>query len=157
MCTPEPLAGPDFRTLPSVQSGVWCCDYLIPDSAKRSAVMEDLAHEVASGIGKLTKAARSAHFPEPQRIVITGGQSHNEALSQLKADLTGLPVVITNCSDAELAGDNIIARVGLGEYDSIRSAANSLVTASKTYTPRTHNSEHHSHILTKEKETETLL
>jgi xylulokinase len=139
LCTATAVSSDKTRTLPSVQSGLWTCDYLIPDSgarlAKNHSVMTELAQETAFGIRMLCSLAKDAGSQLPSFVTITGGQAKNETLVQLKADACGIPFCITECTDAELAGDNVLARVGLGEYKTITEAAAKLVKITRTFTP----------------------
>ena len=68
-------------------------------------------------------------------MTITGGQALNEKWTQVKCDTLCIPISVTECVDAELVGDNVLARIALGYYDSIEEAAFALVKKAKTYMP----------------------
>ena len=46
-----------------------------------------------------------------------------------------MPLCVATFEDAELTGDAVLARFGLGEYESIQEAADSLVRISQTFYP----------------------
>ena len=81
----------------------------------------------------IQKASEHASIPKPKSITITGGQALNEKWTQIKCDTLCIPITVTECVDAELAGDNILARVSLGYYDSLEEAAFALVKKSKIW------------------------
>lgn len=99
------------------------------------AIIHDVTHQLWAAVNILKKAASEASIPVPTEMTITGGQALNEIWTQLKCDSLCLPIIVTECVDAELVGDNILARIALGDYDSIEEAAFALVKKAKTYTP----------------------
>lgn len=101
------------------------------------AVINDVTHQLWAAVNILKKASADAGLPLPRSMTITGGQALNERWSQVKTDTLCIPVSVTECVDAELAGDNILARVSLGYYDSIEEAAFALVKKAKVYMPAT--------------------
>lgn len=101
------------------------------------AIIHDVTHQLWAAVNILKKAAADASLPVPTEMTITGGQALNEVWTQLKCDALCLPISVTECVDAELVGDNILARVSLGDYDSIEEAAFVLVKKAKTYMPST--------------------
>lgn len=101
------------------------------------AIIHDVTHQLWAALNILKKASADAGLPLPKSMTITGGQALNEKWSQVKCDMLCFPMAVTECVDAELVGDNILARVALGYYDSIEEAAFCLVKKSHTYTPAT--------------------
>ena len=99
------------------------------------AIIHDVTHQLWAGLNILKKVAAEANLPNPRSITITGGQALNEKWTQIKCNTLCIPFVVTECVDAELAGDNILARVTLGYYDSIEEAAFCLVKKAKVCTP----------------------
>lgn len=81
-------------------------------------VMEDLGHQI-------------------QELRVTGGPAESSVLNQMKADITGKPVIIPAVSEAELVGCLIIAATGLGLYESFREAAEELVGVRTVFHPDT--------------------
>lgn len=109
---------------------------LTPEQQKEGlAIIHDVTHQLWAGLNILKKASAEASLPSPRSITITGGQALNEKWTQIKCDTLCIPFVVTECVDAELAGDNILARISLGYYDSIEEAAFALVKKSHVYTP----------------------
>jgi xylulokinase len=101
------------------------------------AIIHDVTHQLWAALNILKKASAEKGLPFPRSMTITGGQALNEKWSQVKCDTLCFPMAVTECVDAELAGDNILARLSLGYYDSIEEAAFCLVKKAKVYTPAT--------------------
>ncbi len=78
--------------------------------------------ELSSGINLLREAALSNGEYFPDFMTITGGQALNESLVAQKEAACGIKIKKMPCEDAELLGDLILARVGLGDYDDITEA-----------------------------------
>ena len=71
-----------------------------------------------------------------------GGASNSRLWQQIKADLLGVPVVVTkNRQDAACFGAAIIAGVGAGIWDSIADTASRLVEVETVYQPNLANRE----------------
>ncbi len=98
-------------------------------------VIHDVTHQLWAAVNILKKASEEAGLPLPRSMTITGGQALNEIWTQVKCDTLCLPISVTECVDAELVGDNILARIALGQYDSIEEATFHLVKKAKIYTP----------------------
>ncbi len=165
LCTAEPLEADGIRTLPSPVAGLWNASVLIPDSGSRftdwkynnlyadmpyhtcvSWLMNhqesdgyDLLLDIAFGVQHklihLLTVANKAGISPYRSMTCTGGQAKNPEWLQLKADILGLPLKVSSCADAELTGNAICALYGLGNYDSITSAANDLVRTDTVYYP----------------------
>lgn len=99
------------------------------------AVINDVSHQLWAALNILKGAGAAAGLPQPKSMTITGGQALNERWTQIKCDMLCFPIAVTECADAELAGDNVFARVSLGYYDSIEEAAFALVKKQRVYTP----------------------
>ena len=78
--------------------------------------------ELSRGINLLREAALSYGEYFPDFMTITGGQALNETLVAQKEAACGIKIKKMPCADAELLGDLILARVGLGDYDDITEA-----------------------------------
>ena len=120
----------------------------IPLAVEGRELVQKLAQEVKAAVANLTYAAFRTHVetpegkaevsvPLPDEMILSGRQATNAAWSRYKcsvADITGrVPV----CTDAELLGDNIFARVGMGEFKTIPQAADALVKIETSYFPTT--------------------
>ena len=143
LCTSKPVFAEGLRTLPSVVSGLWNVSYLINSSQslrghRETSLWENPSHdenpsvnsvasvrkfdELSHGINLLREAALSYGEYFPDFMTITGGQALNESLVAQKEAACGIKIKKMPCGDAELLGDLILARVGLGDYDDITEA-----------------------------------
>jgi xylulokinase len=69
---------------------------------------------------------------------VTGGPSESDFLNQLKADVSGKPVLLPELEEAELLGLAVIGSVALGEYTNFGEAAKKMVRIKKVYTANVH-------------------
>lgn len=111
LCTQNPVYAEGLRTLPSVIPGLWNVSRLLENR-------EDFGHAVEM----LREAAENSGEYFPKSMIITGGQALNKELVLEKEKASGMKIQVQYCADAELIGDLILARVGLGDYDSIEEA-----------------------------------
>ena len=72
-------------------------------------------------------------------IVFAGGASKGALWSQILADVTGCKIKIPKVTEATALGAAMAAGVGSGIYKDLKTAAQSLVTWEKTYTPNLKN------------------
>lgn len=63
----------------------------------------------------------------PTELVAAGGATKSRYWMQMHADVTGLPVVLTEVGDAVVLGSCMLAAVGSGYYSSIQEAAENMV------------------------------
>ena len=70
-----------------------------------------------------------------EEIRITGGGASSKLWSQIKADVTGKELRTVTESETACLGSAILAAVGAGAFDSIKTAAEALVGPDKTYAP----------------------
>lgn len=108
LCTTKPVFAEGLRTLPSVSTGFWNLGKLLK-----------AGEDFGSAVAQLKQAAEASGEYFPQEMTITGGQALNENLIQEKEKQSGLKITPQYCTDAELIGDLILARIGLGDYDDI--------------------------------------
>lgn len=105
------------------------------DKAKESillgrALVEEIGFAVKKGMDLLEEASGfSASY------VLSGGQARNTIWCQMKSDITGRELSLTNTPDAELTGDAALAFVALGTYVSLEEAVDAMVKITKVYTP----------------------
>ena len=120
----------------------------IPLAIEGRTLLEKLGREVQKAVATLTYAAFRTHvltpdgkaqesIPLPDEMVLTGAQARSKPWIIYKCTIADITCKVTSCIDAELMGDNIFARVGMGEYKSIQDAADALVTVTNTYFPTT--------------------
>ena len=103
------------------------------DEGKR--ILDGLLKKFSDGIKTLRENAAVNGIPVSDIIMATGGQTANSLWMQKKAEAAGIRIGITECTDAELMGDAILAFTGLGEYNSIHEAAAGMVRPAKIYSP----------------------
>ncbi|MCL2608572.1 MAG: FGGY family carbohydrate kinase [Treponema sp.] len=72
---------------------------------------------------------------------LSGKSAGNDFLCQLRADLTGKPVLVGTQPESELLGLAIIGAHALGEYGSLAEAAGALARIGKTFLPVRENTE----------------
>lgn len=120
----------------------------IPLAVEGRSLIENLGRGVQKAVATLTYAAFRTHvltpegkadesIPLPDEMYLSGGQARSEPWVEYKCTIADITCKTTTCIDAELMGDNILARVGMGEYSSIQEAADALVVTEKTYFPST--------------------
>lgn len=95
----------------------------------------EISAEFTAGTEALFKAVSAARLRVNEPMIVTGGQAKSELWLKHKTDKSGICLGITQMADAELLGDAVLARVGLGEYSSIPEAASRLVKISKIFEP----------------------
>lgn len=113
LCTDRPVFAAGLRTLPSVIPGRWNLSKLIERPS------ESKAEGFAAALRDLRKAAADAGIRFPDNITTTGGQALNKTLVAEKEKAGNIQITIPYCTDAELIGDLILARTGLGDFDDI--------------------------------------
>ena len=153
LCTTQPGFAPGLRTLPSVVPDLWNISCVINDSGSRFSqfknqskykdlsfqetiedilqhrqsqgfsLIESIALEVKAAIGKI-EAVSGEKF---KSMCVTGAQAHNRIWLEFKSDILELPLYVTGCTDAELAGNAAVAFFGLKKFSSLREAANHIV------------------------------
>jgi xylulokinase len=98
-------------------------------------ILELVADNLKKSIHALLDVAKENEIDVVLPVVVTGGQSKNEQWMQMKCNYAGVPLAVCNCADAELIGDAVMAQTGLGNYGSLKDAADALVKITKIYTP----------------------
>jgi xylulokinase len=66
---------------------------------------------------------------------VTGNPARNPVWNQIKADITGKPLIVSRFPHAELMGDLCLALSALGEYTGPAEAAENLVTMERVHEP----------------------
>ena len=98
-------------------------------------LMLQTAMQVRDSLKLLLACAADKMQKIPDRMTVTGGQAANDGWNQMKANVTGLTVLVPECSDAELLGDAIFAFTGMGLFPSVQEGAKSLYTIAKSFEP----------------------
>ena len=78
---------------------------------------------------------------EVNSLSVSGGLARIDSISQIKADVTNLPVRIVSNFESTSLGAFILLRVSLGHYNSVKDAAKELVSIRKTIYPNKINAE----------------
>ena len=89
---------------------------------------------VAYGTELILETMRKTGF-EPAEVVICGGATRSDLWLQIHADVSGLPLSLTEVSDAPTLGSAILAAVGAGLFDDIASASDAMVTVTRRVEP----------------------
>ena len=71
----------------------------------------------------------------PDGIYISGGAVKSELWTQMHADVCNLPIYIPKVTEGPCLGSAILGAVAAGVYDTIETAANSMVTIERTIEP----------------------
>ena len=94
-----------------------------------------LALNVQAALATLRGAADNAGVPFPAEMRVSGGQAKSNAWCQMKADISGVKVVVPLCPDAELLGAAAVAFTGMGAFPSIKDASLAMWRPQKAFTP----------------------
>lgn len=89
---------------------------------------------VAFGSELILETMRTAGFT-PRDIVICGGATRSELWLQIHADVSNLPLSLTEVADAPALGAAVLAAVGAGHYPDSPCASEAMVQRSRTVEP----------------------
>lgn len=89
---------------------------------------------VCYGTEHILRSMRSAGL-EVEEMVACGGATHSADWMQMHADVTGVPIAITQVGDAAVLGSCILAAAGAGLYDSVPAAAEAMVHRTEVLEP----------------------
>ena len=98
-----------------------------------------LGRQVLCAMGFAVKAAAGALGDsgfQIRQMRVSGGQAKNSQWNQLKADITGIELLIPKIPDGELAGNAVIAAVALGAASSLEQAADRMIHIQEVFQPR---------------------
>ena len=117
-----------------------CINYLLKNQQTEGYKMIlEIATQVKIAFSKILKEQKKL-LPENSKnipkIICTGGQAKNPSWMQFKSDVTNVELWVTNCPDAELMGNAIIANTQLKNYSSIKEASDTMVVCEKKYLPQ---------------------
>ncbi|WP_028229281.1 FGGY-family carbohydrate kinase [Paraburkholderia ferrariae] len=119
-----------------------------PDSAPAGFIGLEAAHTSADIVRAIFEGIAFAHrldiealsagkdIAPVDSIRLTGGAARSEPWAQIFADVLGLPVEITGCSELGALGTVMAAAVGLGEYENWHSAIDNMVHVTQHIAPR---------------------
>jgi xylulokinase len=97
------------------------------------AVLLSLGFTVKAAIDTLARNG----FPVTE-MRLSGGQSKSRRWNQLKADLTGVPLLVPELPDGELGGDAVLGAIALGEAADLREGIARIVHIQERYIPDPH-------------------
>ncbi len=93
-----------------------------------------VVHSIGYAVRQSIESLRAAGC-DVRELRSCGGQAKNPVWNQMKADITGIPVVCPAVLDAELVGSFCCALVGLGDQPTPWSAADRVVRLTDRYEP----------------------
>ena len=152
-CTSQPIFAPGVRTLPSVMPNLWNIGCVISNSGERfsrfknrsqykdmsfkEAIDDILAHpdsmgytlieNIALEVKETVQKIENLTGKKFKSMCVTGAQAHNRAWLKFKSRILGLPLYTTKCIDAELAGNAVVAFLGLKDFSSPEEAVAHIV------------------------------
>jgi xylulokinase len=98
----------------------------------------ELGRGVVEAIGFMVRGALETlnrrGFPV-REMRLSGGQGKNARWNQLKADMSGVTLLVPEVRDAELEGDAILAAIALGEAADLDEAVRKMVHIKERYVP----------------------
>lgn len=95
----------------------------------------DMLHAVCEGVCLAIRDVLTLFQNPVAEIRVTGGPSESDFLNQLKADVTGFPVISIENRESELTGLAILAYTALGTYPDLVTAADFLIKKGKRFEP----------------------
>ncbi len=97
-------------------------------------VYKAIQEGVCYGTAHILRAMAAAGF-EVKEFVAAGGFTKSRQLMQLHADVSGVPITLTEVGDAAILGGAILAAAGAGLHPSVPDAAAAMVHEADTVTP----------------------
>lgn len=89
---------------------------------------------VCYGTAHILRAMRAAGV-EVGRMVAAGGFTNSPHIMQMHADVSGVPITLTEVGDAVILGDAILAAVGAGLFPTVAEAVDAMVHDAETIEP----------------------
>ncbi len=126
-------SGTPFMDL-GATGGIFGLNYGTDKYAIYRSLMEGLTYDLAYNLRTLSDSGVPV-----QELRCTGGGSLSRMWSQIKADVTGVPVHRLDTHQAGALGCMIIASVAARRYSTIEDAVDDLVTIKETYLPDPNN------------------
>ena len=98
------------------------------------AMLEGLSYELRTNIEAIERQGT-----EITEIRAIGGGARSAFWSQLKADITGKPLVVPNVTEAAALGAAMLAGVGAGIYENVEEASRRVYREKSRFSPRDEN------------------
>lgn len=89
---------------------------------------------VCYGFAHNIRTMRAAGVDVAQ-VVACGGATKSRQWTQMHADVSGVPITLTECGDAVVLGSCMLAAVGAGVYPTIEAAAQAMVHETEVVSP----------------------
>jgi xylulokinase len=102
------------------------------------AFMESIAYDTANSLCMMRDEGL-----EVDRIRITGGGARSAWWTQLKADMTNMPIEVVAQPEPGTLGAALLAGLALGVYDDMEEISRRYAGTERVYTPDTHRAELH--------------
>ncbi|GHV66350.1 xylulokinase [Spirochaetia bacterium] len=103
-------------------------------STGRAEIARSIAEGICFAIRDVVEVMEEAGAPV-RELRVTGGPAESEFLNQLKADISGRPVLLPAIKEAELLGLAVIGAAAQGKYASLKEAAGDMVRIERTFIP----------------------
>lgn len=101
----------------------------------RAELARAVLESVALSVGAVVDALR-ALGADVRRLRVVGGGAHSDLWSQLRADVTGLPVERPRSVEGTVTGVGVLAGLGVGIYADLAEGARRAAPAVRVFTPR---------------------
>jgi D-ribulokinase len=122
-----PFADPDAR---AIVAGLGM------DQSGRSLVSLYVAGLSGIGYGlRQILEVQAQHGAPVRRIVISGGAGQDDLVRQLLADISGLPVIVTEAEEPVLLGSAILGAMAAGHYATMQHAMSAMTRAKQSFEP----------------------
>ena len=95
------------------------------------AAFEGLSFQLAQALQILEREKRS----KIKEIRAVGGGSKNRLWNQIRADVTGFPVTVTDLKECASLGAALVSFLGLGRYGSLKEAKEAIQMKEETFRP----------------------
>lgn len=100
----------------------------------RGHIFRALIESIAYGTELILETQRASGY-RPDEMVIAGGATRSDLWMQIHADVSGLPLTLTEVADAPALGCAVLAAASTGHYASIEEAADAMVKTVRTIEP----------------------
>jgi len=100
----------------------------------RGHILRAIMESVAFGTRLILENQRRQGF-EARELTVSGGVTKSDLWLQIHADVTGLPLRLTNTGEAACLGSAMLAAAGAGEFGSLREAAGSMARVTRIVEP----------------------
>ena len=100
----------------------------------RAHIFRAIIEGVAFGSEAIFKAMRANGY-HPNEFRVCGGATKSDLWMQIHADVSGIPLTLTEVADAPALGSAILAAVAAGHYSSIEEAATAMVKITRRIEP----------------------